>query len=589
MHSTEEYEALRKELENERREKDKLTREISYEIRASVNAITGITETEMDKEGHPKETLDSFRRIYSFGYSLLNTINDVLDLSKIERGELEITPVKYDIASLINDTIQLNLMRLGNKSIKFALLASEDLPAYMIGDDLRIKQILNNLLSNAFKYTDKGSVSLEFKSKLDGEKVHLIITVRDTGQGMNAEQVSLAEEGTTLGLSIVKKFTELMQGSITVESELGKGSAFTVEILQQAVECPAIGKELAENLQNFNFFGEKQMKKTQIVREYMPYGSVLVVDDIESNLFMAKSLLKPYGLKIETAGSGFEAIGKVRRGASYDIIFMDHMMPKMDGIETVKRLLEAGYNKPIVALTANAIAGQEEIYIKNGFVGLIPKPVDIRRLNNVLNKFIRDKQEAEVLEAARRQKVVVMEPAFESASQKAALLAIFSNDAKKTLPIIEAVFKNLIDATDEDLRLFTVNVHAMKSALANVGEEEASKLAASLERAARAQDRITIRTETQDFINSLETIIAKIDSQAAPNASIDADLPYLRKQMQIISKACIEYDELTAGASLTSLQNMPWTKETKATIDKISEALLFSDFEKAQKIAESLA
>jgi signal transduction histidine kinase/CheY-like chemotaxis protein/HPt (histidine-containing phosphotransfer) domain-containing protein len=576
--------------------KSKFLATVSHEIRTPMNAIMGITEIEINKDGHSEETQNSFRRIYDSSYMLLHIINDILDLSKIESGKLEIIPVKYDIASLINDTIQLNIMRLGGKQIKFILQVPEDMPAYFIGDDLRIKQILNNLLSNAFKYTNKGSVTLEFKAEpsdeKNGEEVRLTIIVRDTGQGMSAEQVAnifseyarfnmeanRTVEGTGLGLNITKRLVELMHGNISVESELGVGTVLTVQLLQQAAEDKVIGKEMAENLKNFQFFGLKQMKNAEIVREYMPYGSVLVVDDIETNLFVAKGLLQPYGLKVETVDSGFKVLDKIKEGKVYDIILMDHMMPQMDGMETTKKIREMGYAHPVVALTANAVAGQADIFAQNGFDGFVSKPVDIRQLHVVLNKMIRDKQSPEVIEAARQQQKVAT---LKSTSvPKNAIQTIFARDAKKALPIFENIFKDTV--TDEDLRLFVINAHAMKSALANIGEQKASKQAALLEKIGKEQDKNAIQTETQSFVVLLKSIVERIDAENV-EVSADEDPAYLHEQLQIIGKACTDYDEQTADAALANLQKMQWTKETKELLEQISEHLLFSDFEAARE------
>jgi CheY-like chemotaxis protein len=203
-----------------------------------------------------------------------------------------------------------------------------------------------------------------------------------------------------------------MNGTISVESEPGKGSVFTVRIPQGTVDGSGVlERELAENLKQFRLGKAAQTKKAaQITREYMPYGKVLVVDDVETNLYVANGLLAPYGLMVETVKSGFEAVEKIKDGAVYDIIFMDHFMPKMDGMVTTKKIRELGYTQPIIALTANALAGQAEIFLANGFNGFISKPIDIRQLNTTLNKMIRDKQPFEVIDAARRQKAARQDP-----------------------------------------------------------------------------------------------------------------------------------------------------------------------------------
>jgi CheY-like chemotaxis protein len=194
-----------------------------------------------------------------------------------------------------------------------------------------------------------------------------------------------------------------MDGGISVESELGKGSTFTVRLPQGLINSDVLGSEAAENLRRFRSSSRAQMKNVQVSREPMPYGNVLVVDDVDTNIYVAKGLMAPYDLKTDSADSGFVAIEKIKKGNTYDIIFMDHMMPKMDGMETTRRIRDLGYTEPIVALTANAVAGQVDIFLENGFDDFISKPIDIRQLNAVLNKFIRDKQPPEVLKAARQQ------------------------------------------------------------------------------------------------------------------------------------------------------------------------------------------
>jgi len=231
----------------------------------------------------------------------------------------------------------------------------------------------------------------------------LIFSVSDTGQGMKDEDrrkifdeyarlnmaVNRSIEGTGLGLNIIKRIIEMMEGEISVESELGKGSTFTVTVKQQSADDSPIGEELARQLSNFTFTNEKHNKQ-EIVKEIMPYGNVLVVDDVEINLYVACEILLSYELEVEMADSGFAAIEKIENGKKYDVIFMDHMMPKMDGIETTKKLREMGYTGFIVALTANALVGNDKIFAKNGFDGFIAKPIDIKQINTILNKFVRD-------------------------------------------------------------------------------------------------------------------------------------------------------------------------------------------------------
>jgi len=389
---------------------------MSHEIRTPMNVITGITEIQLQKENNPPDTKDAFERIYESGSLLLNIINDILDFSKIAEGKMEIVPFRYDIPSLIHDTVQLNYIRFESKPIEFIVSVDPNTPLELVGDALRVKQILNNLLSNAFKYTEKGEVKLSVSSEsseASPEDVIIFFRVSDTGQGISEEHIGRLFEdymrfnrdknrtvtGTGLGLSITKRLLNLMNGEISVESQPDKGSVFTVRLPQRRFGEAVCGAENARKLREFDFHSSVIAKKTRIVHDYMPYGSVLVVDDVKSNLFVARGLLAPYGLQIDVIDSGTRAIEKIKEGNVYDIIFMDHMMPVMNGIEATKILRGMGYDRPIVALTANAMVGQAEMFMQNGFDAFITKPIDTRKLNAVLKDFIRDKKPSETVNA----------------------------------------------------------------------------------------------------------------------------------------------------------------------------------------------
>jgi CheY-like chemotaxis protein len=245
----------------------------------------------------------------------------------------------------------------------------------------------------------------------------------------------------------------------------------------------------------------------------MPYGSVLVVDDVETNLYVAKGLLSPYGLTIDTVESGFEAIDRIKAGNIYDIVYMDHMMPKMDGVEAVKIMRDMGYTHPIVALTANAVAGQAEMFLANGFDGFISKPIDIRQLNDSLNKLICDRKPPEVIEAVRQS--MPEKPAFGTVTvpQMAVdheLAEIFVRDAAKTVAELESIYQKRDAFEDEDIQMYIINVHGMKSALANIGEPGLSGVALKLENAGQAGETAVIIAETPAFLASLREIIEKI-------------------------------------------------------------------------------
>ena len=386
---------------------------MSHEIRTPMNAILSITEILQQDDDLSPKTENELGKIYSSCHLLLGIINDILDFSKIEAGKLDMMPAEYSVASMISDSVQLNVMRLESKPIEFEVNVDENVPAQLIGDELRIKQILNNLLSNAFKYTERGNVTLS----IDFTDSCLNVSVSDTGCGMTQEQLAalFAEyvrfqrktgrtiEGTGLGLPITQRLINLMSGEIKVESEYGKGTVFVVRLPQQVVDDKVLGKDVVENLKRFRMSLMNTAKRAKITREPMPYGKILVVDDVETNLYVAVGLMKLYRLQIDTAVSGIVAIEKIKSGKVYDIVFMDHMMPEMDGIEATKHLRDLGYTNPIVALTANAVAGQADVFLRNGFDDFIAKPIDTRQLNSVLNKLVRDKHPDEAGRLAKNE------------------------------------------------------------------------------------------------------------------------------------------------------------------------------------------
>jgi PAS domain S-box-containing protein len=579
---------------------------MSHEIRTPMNAILGIAEIQLQNETHSREIKEAFVRIYNSGGLLLGIINDILDLSKIEAGKLILMPAQYDIASVIYDTVQLNIVRFESKPIDFFLDINENLPLLLVGDELRIKQILNNLLSNAFKYTHKGSITLtvytEPLSTEEDSKIKLIFIVSDTGQGMTAEQIDLLgteysrfnmesnrkTEGAGLGMNITQNLIKLMNGYISIESTPDMGSTFTVTLPQECVGTSVLGKELAANLMQLNFESSIKIRNIQMKKEYMPYGSVMIVDDVESNLYVAKGLMSPYGLKIDTVTSGFEAVDKIREGSSYDIIFMDHMMPKMDGIEAARIIRNLGYTKPIVVLTANIIAGQAEMFRENGFDDFISKPVDMRQLNMVLNKLIRDKYPHDVVEAARKQRDTMYQSTQDSKPVDPQLGNFFLNDAKKVITTLETLFSKKLRRSD-DVSAFIINVHAMKSSLANIGEMDLSGEAAKLEQAGREQDTGLILYELPAFLEHLYAVVEKFESkEEARNKTHDItieekNIPFLKEKLLAVKSACELYDKKAAKEILAELRQKTWPHSVEEQFGILSGLFLHSDFDIAAK------
>ena len=596
--------------------KDRFLAHMSHEMRTPMNAILGIAEIQLQNNMLSEETAEALGQIYESGDLLLSIVNDILDLSKIETGKMELLPVKYDIPSLINDTVQLNCLRYESRPIEFILHIDENTPHNLYGDELRIKQVLNNMLSNAFKYTDKGKIDFSvFAENESDDNVTLFFNISDTGQGMTEEQISVLFDeytrfnveanreiiGTGLGMNITKRLIDLMNGSISVQSEPGKGTIFTVGLPQKRLDKTVCGPELANNLRNFRYQSMAVAKRTQFIREYMPYGNVLVVDDVASNIYVAKGMLAPYGLNVDTSTSGFDAVKKIEAGNIYDIIFMDHMMPKMDGIEAAKIIRSLGYTKAIVALTANALIGQEKMFMENGFNDFISKPIDSREMNHILNDFIRNKQPPEVIEAARLEKqekekknaeIMAQQAGAKSPPQKPSidsdLTAAAICDIENALNILDGILPE-IENGKTNFSLFITTVHGMKSALANIGEKELSDAALGLERAGDRNDKSVILTETPGFISLLRLFLKEIkhaDTGGNADVSIE-DVKFFNNKLNEIKTACEELDLKTAKSALNALKQKTWHGKMNDIVNEISVFLIRGEYLNAASVIDN--
>ena len=592
--------------ENANRSKSLFLTNMSHEIRTPMNAVIGIAQIELQKGNLPKSYTIAFEKIYTSGNILLKTINDILDLSKIETGKLELNPTEYEIQSIVNDVVQINMVRLGLKQIKFILDIKENTPLRMEGDELRLKQILNNLLSNAIKYTDVGfvkfsvfhSISPSGQSKNGDYRntINLHFIVEDTGQGMAPTDmaklfsayarfnidINRSTEGSGLGLTITKNLVELMGGSIDVKSELHKGSIFSIIVKQKRVDDKVIGAEIAQQLNNFTYSDDQKFKKLHFDHQQMPYGKVLIVDDVETNIYVAEGLMYPYNLQIDKAISGMEAIDKIKSGKIYDIIFMDHMMPIMNGIEATQTLRSLSYNGTIVALTANAFKGNEEIFKSKGFDEFLSKPMDVFLLDTILNKYIRDKHIKE-----KNSDTPKNEAEFDSPlNSNEKLLEVFIRDTEKAVTILQTAVQY------NDLKMFTTTAHAMKSALLFIGEHDFSEVAHKLELAGLEEDSEYVNANSESFINSLNDLLLKYSTNQKDeldDSNIEEDKDFLNEQLQILKEACEHYDDTTLFSILNLLLEKQWKNKTNEQILKIHDTLFFrSDFDKAAEMIDQM-
>ncbi len=370
---------------------------MSHEIRTPINAILGMNEMIL-QDSKDADILEYAAGIRSAGNNLLGIVNDILDFSKIEAGKMSIVPVEYETASVINDLYNVVRFRAADKGLKFKIDIDPDIPAIMFGDDMRLKQVITNLLTNAVKYTEKGSITLSIKKSETGDKtVRLTVAVKDTGIGIRPEDMEklfdeykrLDEkrnhtvEGTGLGLSITTELLELMGSRLAVNSTYGEGSEFSFEIEQGVVSDVPVG-DLSGR------FNKSAVRKYR-VRFTAEDAHILVVDDTKVNLTVVKNLLKKTRINIDTATSGEEALRLVQKNA-YDLIFLDHLMPQMDGSETLKKMNELEDNKsadsPVICLTASAGSTARDDFIKAGFRDYLAKPISLKELEDMLFYYI---------------------------------------------------------------------------------------------------------------------------------------------------------------------------------------------------------
>ena len=372
---------------------------MSHEIRTPINGILGM-DSVLLKECHDENLREYAKNIQSAGQSLLSIINDILDISKIESGKMEILTIRYQLFSVLNDCYNLTKIKLQNKPVSFIMQINEKLPSWLYGDEVRIRQIINNFLSNAVKYTKEGNITfeLDFEEKTD-EQILLVITVRDTGIGIKEEDLGkLFEsftrieekrnrniEGTGLGLNLTKNLVNLMGGEVFAESTYGKGSCFTAKIPQKIADAKPMG-DFGKRYQQY--LSTSDDDKLSFLA---PDAKILVVDDVTMNLKVVEGLLKATKIQIDTAVSGSECLECVKT-TPYQMIFLDHMMPEMDGLETLEHMKNLADNPnaqtPVIMLTANAIVGAKEEYIEAGFADYLTKPIRETELLEMILKYL---------------------------------------------------------------------------------------------------------------------------------------------------------------------------------------------------------
>ncbi|MCR5595458.1 MAG: response regulator [Lachnospiraceae bacterium] len=514
---------------------------VSHEIRTPINAVLGFDEMilrESDDKDIRKYAID----IRNSGKTLLSLINDLLDFSKIEAGKMEIIPTEYELSSTINDLINMVAVKASDKGLDLKIDVSSDIPHKLYGDEIRIKQCVLNILNNAVKYTPEGSVTMSVSGeRISDEEVSVRFRVVDTGIGIKEEDLvklyspferieesrNRTIEGTGLGMSIVKQLLDMMGSELEVSSVYGEGSDFSFKITQKVIDWEPIGD-----------FNETYQKSLDSMEQYhvsfvAPDAEILVVDDTPMNLTVIKGLLKPTRVKVDTATSGSESLDKVKN-KTYDIIFMDQRMPQMDGTETLHAMeaMSEDENKshatPVICLTANVLPGAKEGFIKEGFADFLGKPVDAVKLEKMIADYLPgdklldpDKYAAENGEGlaggdAAASEFLKTYSEIDGIDAKAALANCMNEEilkeavgdfmvALKTGPDqIEQLWK------EENLREYTIKVHALKSSARLIGALGLSELAANLEKAGDAEDKEIINKDTPKLLSDYRDYATKL-------------------------------------------------------------------------------
>ena len=706
------------------RAKSDFLAKMSHEIRTPMNAVIGMAELAL-RENLPTAAHEHVSTIKQSGQTLLAIINDILDFSKIESGKLEIVPVDYLFSSMINDIISVIRVRLLDTPIQFIADIDNNIPNALSGDEIRIRQVLLNILGNAVKYTEKGHVTFKITGEIvDEDTVNFTITVTDSGRGIKQEdigklfgefiQVGGADnssiEGTGLGLVIARNLVRAMDGDIVVHSEYGKGSTFTIILPQKirehgtlatvehpgekrilvyepreryansvirtidnlGVQCVLVSDDsefrhkLSSGLYSFVFvasplydsikefyeefesestivlltgFGESVVNQNlgflvmpvypvpvanilngisggfcygeieSVVRFTAPEANVLVVDDISTNLKVAEGLLRPYEMQVTLCTSGMKALNAIAM-RKYDLVFMDHMMPEMDGIETVFRIRTININDPylttvpIIALTANAVSGTKKMFLANGFNDFLSKPIDTIKLNSMLEKWIpKEKQTRIVIGSGSDSVMRKRKPRYDltieglnvekgitmsggAVKNYKSILAVFLRDGIEKAKQIEMCLET------HDLPLYVIHVHALKSAAANIGADNVSERAEALETAGNQKDWAFIQMHTPALLSALQSLLDAIDAAIATDERGErketADTALLNAEL---AKLAAAIDSVNARAIKDAAKNLqPFTQITDVgnIIDKILQNTLIGEYEEAAVLIKTL-
>ena len=519
-----ELEAARNAVEKAENARDIFLANMSHELRTPINTILGLNELIL-RETQEEAVKEYARDIRQAGNILLALVSDILDFSKLEADKMELTEGIYDVSSLLNDLINSISLQQRRKKLDLVLKIAQDIPYKLFGDEIHIRQIIGNLLSNAVRYTEKGRITLHLSWKeVSKDVIEIFVIVKDTGIGIKEEDipklfrafqrmdstVRSKDDRTGLGLAITQRLIEMMGGKLEVQSVYGKGSAFSFKILQKVVDREPLGdfeKQYRESLRSIEDYHEKFIA---------PMGRILIVDDNAMNLAVAQGLLKGTRLQIDVAASGEECLELIKR-KTYHLICMDHMMPVMDGVQTLHaiRALEGNPSRdiPVIALTANAVAGARDLYLKEGFQDYLTKPIDADKFENMLIEYLPDNvvyltnsreiseeletQDAEEFDIRESQLYLMgfnLRNGLRYMGGDKTLYGKVLHDFHSILQEKETALKDFLQKGD--MPGYTIIVHSLKGNARNVGADDLADEAFELEKMAKAGqlEDVTVRS-----------------------------------------------------------------------------------------------
>lgn len=499
---------------------------MSHEIRTPINAILGLSEM-INRESKEEGIIRYSSNILRASYSLLGIVNDILDFSKIEAGKLDIIEVEYESASLINDIVMMIRMRMGEKDVDFETEISEDIPYLLFGDEIRIKQVIMNILSNAVKYTEQGTITFRIDTQQvedDENKIILLVKIIDTGIGIKKEDLpklfntferieerrNRTIEGTGLGMNITRNLLRRMGSDLNVESEYGKGSVFSFALEQVIIDKTPIGS--METALNRSISENEEQDKFILA----PNARILVVDDTIINLFVVENLLRRTQIIIDTADSGEKCIQLVQKN-KYDIIFLDHRMPGMDGVETLKELKKLNIlnDTPVIALTANAISGSREYYLENGFDDYMSKPIEGIKLEQIIMNYL-PKEKYKLKENLKIEDDTKIPESLTNSILINVEHGIQNCASKKTyMETLKVYFETLADKksriqetyNERDLENFMINVHSLKSTSKIIGALTLGNYAERIEEACNEKNLDFVHINYPELIVQIQKIM----------------------------------------------------------------------------------